>query len=840
MVKSKKRSIIKFVAFVLTVCVLAGVGYYLYTYTNVLSKILKKKYDITFIVEGEEYVQKVEYDAIPEFEGTLTKEPTTTIEYAFDGWEPELEKVFQDATYTAKFKEQERLYSVNLTTNYENAGVYQGFGKIYPYMSEGEISVDVNEGYNFLGWFVNGEFQSLALTMELVDISQDITIEAKFSTIKKSVIYNNMKGAQNSNIEEYDITNGIFNLQPLSANGYEFNGWYTGENATGEKIEAIDSANLQDYTLYADWSIINYLISYDLHGAAAVENRTTYNVETASFILVNPTKPGSEFIGWIGTGLTNPSKLVVIERGSFGNRNYIACFEGDERTVTLNVDGKVYDTFDTYVGDVLTKDLIDINFVPQEYGMAGYSVKKWYSDSTLNSEYDFNSTIVNNVTIYAKFEYVLNEIYFYPYISDFEIATRDLLLEVDNREVLVAWIDYVRFYDINQVVNLKLNYISKNAQLIMNELTVAYNELIGKTSFQTSSTIQKSANSLYGKMYISDSFVSEEANYVLDPEKQKVYPQQDFAIRVQNENPREVTFDDFNLKQVINEVKVSTTEQLVHVIQSGYEPICIAGSDADIIYNKAKAVLREICNDQMSDFDKLRAIYEWLVLNVEYDYAAVELASIESDVSILRRYDSWYAEGVFNNGKAVCEGYAKAFIIMSGLENIPSVIVTGDGHAWNRVMLDNKWYGIDATHGSPTINFGSGIKYEFLTYTSFLFSDSYKSGVGYTSDDYDEFIANNTNVFNTYDLMEYNYKSQAFDLYINSVQELALVFDYVNDYSSEFGSNYITFELVFASNISNISSAIMSANSIAGTSVLQTYSEPDAFGNRVYSLRISA
>ena len=70
-----------------------------------------------------------------------------------------------------------------------------------------------------------------------------------------------------------------------------------------------------------------YNIVYDLDGGALPEgqsNRTTYNNQTPTFTLVNPTKQFYEFIGWTGTGLTEPTETVTIAQGSTGHRSYTA------------------------------------------------------------------------------------------------------------------------------------------------------------------------------------------------------------------------------------------------------------------------------------------------------------------------------------------------------------------------------------------------------------------------------------------------------------------------------------------------------------------------------------
>ncbi|MGN1208526.1 MAG: transglutaminase domain-containing protein, partial [Christensenellales bacterium] len=247
-------------------------------------------------------------------------------------------------------------------------------------------------------------------------------------------------------------------------------------------------------------------------------------------------------------------------------------------------------------------------------------------------------------------------------------------------------------------------------------------------------------------------------------------------------------------------IGVSTSNQLVYVLEKGFKPVPVGGSRAESVYNKAKAVLREICDDTMTDFEKAKAIYDWLVLNVQYDKVAANTDSISQNWT---SYDAWYPEGVFNNHKAVCDGIARSFLILARIENIASIRVSGyhngGGHAWNKVYIDGNWYGVDATHGNPDI----GGEYEILTYTSFLFTDEYKQ----TCCTFEIKAGTNTQStpLNVFAKMSFGSDSSSFDLYINSTSELnrlvAFVKAYVPDenyYQGSTNHDYFTIQLAIA------------------------------------------
>ena len=102
--------------------------------------------------------------------------------------------------------------------------------------------------------------------------------------------------------------------------GYNFAGWYLGESRFD-----FNAAITEDITLTAKWTVNQYTITYDLNGGTAEGNPDIYTVETDSFTLKNPTRPGYTFTGWSGTGLDGSDNLpVTIEKGSTGERSYTA------------------------------------------------------------------------------------------------------------------------------------------------------------------------------------------------------------------------------------------------------------------------------------------------------------------------------------------------------------------------------------------------------------------------------------------------------------------------------------------------------------------------------------
>jgi uncharacterized repeat protein (TIGR02543 family) len=132
------------------------------------------------------------------------------------------------------------------------------------------------------------------------------------------------------NPDTYNVTTATFTLKNPTHPGYTFTGW-TGSNGTNPQTTVtIPTGSAGNRTYTANWSLEaanEFTIGYTLNGGAAV-NPTTYNVQTPTFTLTNPTRAGYTFKGWSGTDLTGDANISVsIPAGSTGNRVYVANWE---------------------------------------------------------------------------------------------------------------------------------------------------------------------------------------------------------------------------------------------------------------------------------------------------------------------------------------------------------------------------------------------------------------------------------------------------------------------------------------------------------------------------------
>ncbi len=201
----------------------------------------------------------------------------------------------------------------------------------------------------------------------------------------------------------------------------------------------------------------------------------------------------------------------------------------------------------------------------------------------------------------------------------------------------------------------------------------------------------------------------------------------------------------FYIDGVKETMSVSTSNMLYKAVAWGYKPVFMGSQAENLkqIYDNAKDALSYIVSDEMSEYEKVHAIYDYIIYNVRYDHdcANAEDAYVSGNLSLNEKmkYYGYYLEGIFldkfykKDMHAVCDGKSKAFVLMCGIEGITAVRISGEassdgknfgGHAWNKVLLDlngtgdKEWYFVDTTWGDV----GDDSK-EFLSHAYFLLSD---------------------------------------------------------------------------------------------------------------------
>lgn len=139
-----------------------------------------------------------------------------------------------------------------------------------------------------------------------------------------------------------------------------------------------------------------------------------------------------------------------------------------------------------------------------------------------------------------------------------------------------------------------------------------------------------------------------------------------------------------------------------------------------MVNDKVNEIVGTLITDGMKDYEKEKALHDYLINNCKYDSSTTVVADLPREV--------FTAYGALINKSAVCQGYALAFDKLLKAANIETQIVVGDAknqegsgyisHAWNLIKLDGEYYHVDTTWNDPVIADGSDIlRYSYFNVT---------------------------------------------------------------------------------------------------------------------------
>lgn len=130
------------------------------------------------------------------------------------------------------------------------------------------------------------------------------------------------------------------------------------------------------------------------------------------------------------------------------------------------------------------------------------------------------------------------------------------------------------------------------------------------------------------------------------------------------------------------------------------------------IQSEVKRIAGEITTPTMSEFEKVKAVNDYIVLQSDYSYDTI--TTPHSVYTLL------------NEGKGVCQAYALlAYRLLQevGMEVRYVTGWAGELHAWNLVKVDGEWYHLDTTWNDPIFIDSAVDRTDYISYKYFLISD---------------------------------------------------------------------------------------------------------------------
>ena len=122
------------------------------------------------------------------------------------------------------------------------------------------------------------------------------------------------------------------------------------------------------------------------------------------------------------------------------------------------------------------------------------------------------------------------------------------------------------------------------------------------------------------------------------------------------------------------------------------EDVSITNGHETLWDKKTMEFADEICTDCNTDTEKVKAIYNWMIHNFEYDYGYTPVIQY------------FNVRKTLSTKKGICYDFSHLFAVLCRIQNIPCYVVDGDArdnlqyhHTCNRVCFDGSWWNIDIT-----------------------------------------------------------------------------------------------------------------------------------------------
>lgn len=287
-------------------------------------------------------------------------------------------------------------YTVSFDSN-TGVGTFESRTVVFgsPY---GTLPTPTKSGYEFVGWYTEIDGGKLADSNTEVFVASNHTLYAHWEPGKFTVTFEPNGGQTPTDSKKVTYLTTYGTLPIPERVGYTFVGWFTSK-VDGEQItESTKVEIVAQQTLYAQWSVNTYDISFDTGSESKFDSiRVTF--DTAYGELPVPTKRGYTFVGWFtsekyGTQKIDSNSILKI---------------GENTTLYAHWQANTYKiTFDPTMGSVDTdgKNIVfgsayGILPTPERFG---YEFLGWFTENGNNGNFIDENTIVDydrDMVLYA-------------------------------------------------------------------------------------------------------------------------------------------------------------------------------------------------------------------------------------------------------------------------------------------------------------------------------------------------------------------------------------------------------------------------------------------------------
>jgi uncharacterized repeat protein (TIGR02543 family) len=416
------------------------------------------EYTITFVTDGGTAIDPIKAD----YGAAITPPDDPTREgYTFDGWDKDIPSTMpaEDMTITAQWTADE--YSIT----YHLDGGTNDEANPAKYTIEDEaitLKAATKTGYTFQGWY-DADTGGNQVTQIAAGSTGGKTLYARWSANGYTVTFDAQGGEVEPASQQvtYDATYGT--LPEVTKAGHTFQGWFTEATGGTEVTAETTVKTAEDHTLYAQWEISEYTITFVTDGGTAIDpikadygaaitppddptregytfdgwdkdipstmpaedmtitaqwtadeysityhldggtndeaNPAKYTIEDEAITLKAATKTGYTFQGWYDAD-TGGNQVTQIAAGSTGGKTLYARWSANGYTVTFDAQGGEVEPASQQVTYDATYGTLP------EVTKAGHTFQGWFTEATGGTEVTAETTVktAEDHTLYAQWE----------------------------------------------------------------------------------------------------------------------------------------------------------------------------------------------------------------------------------------------------------------------------------------------------------------------------------------------------------------------------------------------------------------------------------------------------
>ena len=222
--------------------------------------------------------------------------------YTFEGWYnggtkiSSSTKMTNTSNHTLNAKWTANSYSLSFNSNGGSVG---STSKTITFDSTyGDLPSPTYEGYIFTGWYTSPDGGSLVESSTTVTGTSDQTLYAHWSAGNCKVTLDPNGGTVSTSAMGVTYNEPYGELPVPTKKGYTFTGWFTDSSDGAWVSSSTQVTTAKDHTLYAHWSPVLYLLTFNGNGGTADESSRQVYFDDKIGNLPSASRDYYDFEGW--------------------------------------------------------------------------------------------------------------------------------------------------------------------------------------------------------------------------------------------------------------------------------------------------------------------------------------------------------------------------------------------------------------------------------------------------------------------------------------------------------------------------------------------------------------